>query len=1218
MSSGLVKRLGAVAPHGGGLRVPLALRQHSLPSCRGGLIVTRAVRGRKPKPKEDEPADADGEAIDGATKKRTRKPALAEVETPLLQQVDTEYLEQLKAKATEEEAQRALNADKEDDPRRFNFHRLLLNAAQRGLVDKAEEVIAQMYESGLEPGPRAFHCLAFAHVRAKAPQEALATARRASDAGFKLLPETYVVLIYAFLNLETGPDVPTAMSLLESLKAQEGVAGGRPGWLMACRELFRKAMPDEAMPLVARGYDDGYTCDADLYKSVINELCKHARMHEYVDGYTCDAELYKSVMSELCKAALTQRALEEMGTMEKLGFTPTPDHYNPIIRAVAAGGDAERARAMIADAARRPGWAPPDVESYNSLLAGMVSSLKPGQLEGEAAKAMEPVFGKLREEMLRYSLRPSPATHARMCEAYVVLGDPDLALGAIESLQAANGTTKLLGRKYLSKLLLMLAKEDRPVDMLNILRAMVQDNLRLPPSATNPLPGDPHGRSIVSSWMESHLDHMRRNRGKSSQEAMMTEAREVQVVDGVRLGMGKAVVDDDGLYISPAKMTLTELQTESEVSGLPVEGLSRGQLVKQVKLRREDLPVFIVEAQATLKATIKREAKVAGVSGGKKRDGKVVQKRFRVIRLRDGKVARVSNVVQEVFQGKGSGHSVERTSGRGGPDEAYGDAEESDRFGGGDEDDLDSIMMSGLDEGVGDILRDEDTTMGDDEAINTDDHDDGMDMVIDHFDARLLNKTAGMAVATELLKLVEMLKGKPSGPDLEMMVTGAVTEASPEAALYLSERLHVLLKLPGYTSEQVAGMYAQLAQVCLDTARIGFADVVLDRAERRSLEVDPVMVAALDKALMGRKRQRDLAQSEMDELLGEGEVLGDSTAQLLNEDDDDEEEQDEDDVFAAFDDDDDEDTPLLGDGRGGASQPGASSLWAATAGAAGASGGTSAAAAVAAATEAALSAVLDPEDAAVLGPAAARQKKAAVAAAAEAALSAVLDPEDAALGPAAARQAARQVLRLMSLAEERVGEGEEGAGGEGHEALDADAAQEAYARYESGELSLFEALGLGSGDGADAAAEQLPTEDEALAESFLAAARGVREAVEDNTDDRSRAEALAEAWFAKHIGDGGSDVGADPRALDAALRAEIAAAIAAAGGNSSDEDDDNLFAFSSPDDLGELIASARLGGSDDDEDEGELVQSDEHEWEDADVDALVEALSDRGGAVAPR
>ena len=39
------------------------------------------------------------------------------------------------------------------------------------------------------------------------------------------------------------------------------------------------------------------------------------------------------------------------------------------------------------------------------------------------------------------------------CEAYVVLGDADLALGALESLQAASGTTKLLRKKHLTDLL---------------------------------------------------------------------------------------------------------------------------------------------------------------------------------------------------------------------------------------------------------------------------------------------------------------------------------------------------------------------------------------------------------------------------------------------------------------------------------------------------------------------------------------------------------------------------------------------------------------------------------------------------------------------------------------------------------------------------------------------------------------------------------------------
>ena len=42
-----------------------------------------------------------------------------------------------------------------------------------------------------------------------------------------------------------------------STQAQEGVPGAQPGWLMLCKELFRKELSDEAMGRVKRGYDDG-------------------------------------------------------------------------------------------------------------------------------------------------------------------------------------------------------------------------------------------------------------------------------------------------------------------------------------------------------------------------------------------------------------------------------------------------------------------------------------------------------------------------------------------------------------------------------------------------------------------------------------------------------------------------------------------------------------------------------------------------------------------------------------------------------------------------------------------------------------------------------------------------------------------------------------------------------------------------------------------------
>ena len=42
--------------------------------------------------------------------------------------------------------------------------------------------------------------------------------------------------------------------------------------------------------------------------------------------------------------------------------------------------------------------------------------------------------------------------------------------------------------------------------------------------------------------------------------AAVSQARQTRVVDGVKLGMSDCVVDDDGVFIAPSKMTTTELQ----------------------------------------------------------------------------------------------------------------------------------------------------------------------------------------------------------------------------------------------------------------------------------------------------------------------------------------------------------------------------------------------------------------------------------------------------------------------------------------------------------------------------------------------------------------------------------------------------------------------------------------------------------------------------------
>ncbi len=72
---------------------------------------------------------------------------------------------------------------------------------------------------------------------------------------------------------------------------------------------------------------------------------------------------------------------------------------------------------------------------------------------------------------------------------------------------------------------------------------------------------------------------------------------------------------------------------------------------------------------------------------------------------------------------------------------------------------------------------------------------------------------AGMRVAYEVLRCVEMLGGQPSGPDYEALVAGAVAESNADVALELSERCapnHASPPTPHTTDAIVIGLRASL------------------------------------------------------------------------------------------------------------------------------------------------------------------------------------------------------------------------------------------------------------------------------------------------------------------------------------------------------------------------------------------------------------------------
>ena len=100
-------------------------------------------------------------------------------------------------------------------------------ASRYGATTDAEEILEEMATAGLTPGPRAYHGLVFAYVKAGDAEGALDALRAAHEAGIQPIAESYTVLIHAFMQQDNVVD---AELVLVSMK-RAGL-DARPGWLM--------------------------------------------------------------------------------------------------------------------------------------------------------------------------------------------------------------------------------------------------------------------------------------------------------------------------------------------------------------------------------------------------------------------------------------------------------------------------------------------------------------------------------------------------------------------------------------------------------------------------------------------------------------------------------------------------------------------------------------------------------------------------------------------------------------------------------------------------------------------------------------------------------------------------------------------------------------------------------------------------------------------------
>ncbi len=176
----------------------------------------------------------------------------------------------------------------------------MMQAAANGQASDVSEILDEMQEDGLEPGPYAYHALVFAHVKKKNSDEALAVMKlmhklgmynhRADSqfsaivfwsvapanteqhgmwccAGLQAVAQSYCAVMYSFVS---DGQVDLAMRVFASMRAS-GISA-YPGWLTITNQLYNAAQQDLADQIFLNRQPD-WQPDADLYVHIIKSAC---------------------------------------------------------------------------------------------------------------------------------------------------------------------------------------------------------------------------------------------------------------------------------------------------------------------------------------------------------------------------------------------------------------------------------------------------------------------------------------------------------------------------------------------------------------------------------------------------------------------------------------------------------------------------------------------------------------------------------------------------------------------------------------------------------------------------------------------------------------------------------------------------------------------------------------------------------------------------------
>eukprot|EP00884_Botryococcus_braunii_P008695 jgi/Botrbrau1/17827/Bobra.0127s0072.2 len=479
-------------------------------------------------------------------------------------------------------------------PERIPFHQRLAVAAQDGNVDEAEVIVLEMESRGLTPGPRAYHALVYAYVKANDPEGGLDAIRRTHAAGLQPIAESYVVLIYGFVSIN---NVEVAKAVFASM--QRAPVDARLGWYMLCTALFNFGHGEDAYAYIQRGKREEYYPDLDLYELVLRYLCNFKPDPTEQDPWATDLEADRLATSTGYDPIMEAEHIF-FTEMPSLGLVPETRHANWLLLAEALYVSVMSAMTPLATMAQGK-WGSscrPNTDTYNCILRGCVH-----QVDVRKDPSGYELLPTLLGDMIAAGLRPNKATHALFCEAYLLESLGEEAMSSwrdMLKLARAGEETAMVPNEVVLRLLHCLAGTCRPLLMLEVLRPMWRDGRVAPQDLLDPVPSS-GGRSVITCWLPAFLLARRARQRTWGEEDM--EPGPAYMLDGVLISSDGSVLDVDGFPVPITRMTTELLQIEAKARNLDVVGNpKRNLLMKAIK-----------EARSRAEKSLATEARRRGV-----------------------------------------------------------------------------------------------------------------------------------------------------------------------------------------------------------------------------------------------------------------------------------------------------------------------------------------------------------------------------------------------------------------------------------------------------------------------------------------------------------------------------------------------------------------------------------------------------------------------------